>query len=170
MMSDKGEMVNHPLHYNAKGEHAPDGTSVYEPIKVIESWGLAEGFCLGSSLKYILRARHKGNEREDLEKALWYLNRLMEHRENLAGALGAVRSNFSLDRGGKFLEPLAVAQAWGLSENLSLAIEHIALGNPGSAAWKVAEELAIIKMAQEMAEEVDEAILAQVEAKLAKKE
>jgi Protein of unknwon function (DUF3310) len=68
--------VVHPSHYNACGERSADGSTPYEPIKVIESWGMADGFCAGNAIKYILRAAHKGTEREDLEKALWYIRRL----------------------------------------------------------------------------------------------
>lgn len=61
----KGESVNHPSHYG--------GDSKYEAIKVIEAWGL--GFNLGNVVKYISRAGKKGKRQEDLEKALWYLER-----------------------------------------------------------------------------------------------
>lgn len=60
-MTDK---VNHPTHYQGNG---------LEAIDVIEAFGL--GFCLGNAIKYILRAGKKGDRREDLEKAIWYLNR-----------------------------------------------------------------------------------------------
>ena len=60
-----GEAVNHPAHYG--------GDTPYEAIKVIEAWGL--DFCLGNTVKYISRAGKKGDAREDLEKALWYLQR-----------------------------------------------------------------------------------------------
>lgn len=58
--------VNHPSHYT-------DGK--YECIDFIESWGL--GFHLGNAIKYITRAGKKdpAKEKEDLEKALWYLRR-----------------------------------------------------------------------------------------------
>lgn len=36
------------------------------------------GFLKGNVLKYVLRANHKGNHLEDLEKAQWYLNRLIK--------------------------------------------------------------------------------------------
>lgn len=64
-MSDS---VNHPQHYG--GENNP-----YEAIKVIEACEL--DFCLGNSVKYILRAGKKEAEKEiqDLEKAKWYLER-----------------------------------------------------------------------------------------------
>lgn len=62
----KPEAVNHPSHYG--GESNP-----YEAIKVIEAHNL--GFNLGNAVKYILRAGKKGNAKEDLEKAVWYLKR-----------------------------------------------------------------------------------------------
>lgn len=58
------DAVNHPSHYNF-------GT--IEVIDVIEDWQL--GFHLGNALKYIARAKHKGNEVQDLKKALWYVTR-----------------------------------------------------------------------------------------------
>ena len=51
--------------------HYPSGT--YEPIKVIEAWGL--GFCLGNVVKYVARAGKKGERLPDLLKALDYLQR-----------------------------------------------------------------------------------------------
>ena len=61
------ESVNHPQHYG--------GDTPYEAIKVIEAWNL--GFCLGNAVKYISRAGKKDPAKaiEDLEKALWYLDR-----------------------------------------------------------------------------------------------
>lgn len=55
--------VNHPQHYAGNG-----------PIECIE---ITEqmSFCLGNMVKYIWRHKDKGNPKEDLEKALWYLNR-----------------------------------------------------------------------------------------------
>ncbi|NFF77530.1 DUF3310 domain-containing protein [Clostridium sporogenes] len=38
-----------------------------------EDWNL--NFNLGNAIKYIARAEHKGNKKEDLEKAVWYLER-----------------------------------------------------------------------------------------------
>jgi hypothetical protein len=60
------EAVNHPLHYGG-------GDNPYETIKVIEAWEL--GFSLGNAVKYISRAGKKVNAVEDLEKAIWYINR-----------------------------------------------------------------------------------------------
>lgn len=60
------EKVNHPLHYGG-------GENIYETINVIEAWGL--DFCLGNAVKYISRAGKKDNIKQDLEKAIWYLQR-----------------------------------------------------------------------------------------------
>jgi hypothetical protein len=56
--------VHHPKHYN-EGK--------YEVIDVIEDWKLT--FNTGNTIKYIARARHKGDETQDLQKAWWYLTR-----------------------------------------------------------------------------------------------
>ena len=67
------EKVNHPKHYQAEN----DPGNVYEAIKVIEAWNLK--FCPGNVLKYLSRAGKKGEEIEDLEKALWYLKRHIDN-------------------------------------------------------------------------------------------
>jgi Protein of unknwon function (DUF3310) len=67
----KMDSVNHPQHYKAQ--------SGIEVIDVIESFEL--GFCLGNSIKYILRAGKKNSRKEDLMKAVWYLNREIEKDE-----------------------------------------------------------------------------------------
>jgi hypothetical protein len=38
------------------------------------------GMCKGNALKYIWRERHKGGD-ESIEKAIWYLKRLLSTRE-----------------------------------------------------------------------------------------
>ncbi len=70
----KKEMVNHPKHYGGKD-------NPYEAIKVIEAWDL--GFNLGNTLKYISRAGKKDNIIQDLEKALFYLDREIQNRKKL---------------------------------------------------------------------------------------
>ena len=61
-----GDMVNHPQHYAEHYEH-----------EVIELTELLS-FCLGNAVKYLLRAPYKGSEKEDLQKAEWYLRRMAE--------------------------------------------------------------------------------------------
>ena len=67
------ESVNHPSHYGGS-----DNT--YEAIKVIEAWQL--NFNLGNVIKYISRAGKKGSKTEDLQKALWYLQREVNKQKN----------------------------------------------------------------------------------------
>ena len=67
------EKVNHPDHYNS---------GQYEVVDVIDDAGFGEGFCLGNALKYILRAKHKENYVEDLKKAKWYLEYLIQRIDN----------------------------------------------------------------------------------------
>lgn len=68
----ESDPVNHPAHYGGKD-------NPYEAIKVIRAWEL--GFSLGSVLKYIARAEHKGATIEDLKKARWYLDEEIKARE-----------------------------------------------------------------------------------------
>ena len=65
------DVVNHPPHYTSH----PSGV---ETIQITEHMG----FCLGNAVKYIMRADHKGKPIEDLRKAVWYINREIERREN----------------------------------------------------------------------------------------
>ena len=51
-------------------------------MDVIEDAGFGEGFCLGNALKYILRAKHKENYVEDLKKAKWYIDYIIEKAAN----------------------------------------------------------------------------------------
>lgn len=60
----------------SKPSHYCEGRK-YEPIDVIEDWNL--GFHLGNALKYISRAGRKQNEVEDLEKAVWYIQRYIDN-------------------------------------------------------------------------------------------
>lgn len=64
------EIINHPEHYN---KH-PSGV---ECIDIVECFN----FNLGSALKYIWRADHKGTDIEDLEKAAWCIRRELDRRQ-----------------------------------------------------------------------------------------
>jgi hypothetical protein len=64
MIEPAFDPVNHPAHYKYGG---------IETIDFIEAKEL--GYNLGNVVKYITRADHKGNRKEDLEKAMWYLTR-----------------------------------------------------------------------------------------------
>ena len=69
------DTVNHPAYY-------ADGN--IEVIDYIEDKHL--GFCLGNAVKYISRAGKKDPDKEveDLEKAVWYINRRIQQVKNQA--------------------------------------------------------------------------------------
>jgi len=65
------DLVNQPPHYKA-GD--------VECIEAIEA-ALGDGYkyyLQGSIIKYIWRYEHKGNPEQDLRKADWYLERLID--------------------------------------------------------------------------------------------
>ncbi|HZK01029.1 MAG TPA: DUF3310 domain-containing protein [Tissierellaceae bacterium] len=66
--------VNHPSHYTF---------GQYEVLDVIEDWDLP--FHLANVIKYIARAKHKGNEIQDLLKAQFYLNRYVDIKKTKEG-------------------------------------------------------------------------------------
>jgi hypothetical protein len=59
------DMVNSPRHYQL---------GKYEVIDVIDEWFPNDPH-LFTAVQYIARAAHKGNLKQDLEKAIWYINR-----------------------------------------------------------------------------------------------
>lgn len=63
----KVDLVNSPPHYQG---------NKFEVIEIIDDFGLS--FNTGNAIKYILRADKKGNQKQDLLKAIWYL----EHELN----------------------------------------------------------------------------------------
>ena len=69
------DMVNSPDHYTHNG---------IEAINVIEAKLTDEqyqGYLQGSVMKYLLRSNYKGKRDEDLKKAQWYLNTLVENND-----------------------------------------------------------------------------------------
>jgi hypothetical protein len=64
MEEPASDPVNHPAHYKTGG---------IETIDFIEAKEF--NYNMGNAVKYISRAEHKGNKQQDLEKAIWYLNR-----------------------------------------------------------------------------------------------
>lgn len=72
------DVVNHPEHYISE--------SGIETIDVIEAFTKDvkdpfEAYCTGNIIKYICRWPNK-NGVEDLKKARWYLDKLIEHVED----------------------------------------------------------------------------------------
>lgn len=68
VLMGKKEMVDHPDHYNQG----------IETIDYIESWNM--DFATGNVIKYVTRAKYKENPLEDLKKAKWYLERLINQQ------------------------------------------------------------------------------------------
>ena len=69
--------VNNPSHYNQNG---------IEVIDVIETYAKHD-FRLANVLKYVCRAGYKGHPLQDLQKAQWYLNRVVSEMEELDAAI-----------------------------------------------------------------------------------
>ena len=60
------DLVNHPQHYAEHYDH--------EVIELTQHLS----FCQGNAVKYILRAPFKGTELLDLQKAEWYVRRMVD--------------------------------------------------------------------------------------------
>lgn len=71
-MNDK---INHPAHYQGEVECIDCIKSAVRGLEGIEA------YCAGNALKYIYRHRLKGGI-EDLQKATWYIERLISEYEN----------------------------------------------------------------------------------------
>ena len=72
----KKEMVNHPSHYK---------NNKYECIDVmLDIFGKDKtaAFCELNAFKYLWRANNKGTDIQDKKKAIWYLNKYIELKEN----------------------------------------------------------------------------------------
>ena len=68
------DAVNKPPHYNNGGIEAID--------YIKQQLGSAfVGYLEGNVLKYIHRHKYKGNAKQDLEKARWYLDRLIREHD-----------------------------------------------------------------------------------------
>jgi len=69
----RSNTINSPAHYTA---------GRFETIDIIEDivqpYTAVEAVLVGNLLRYIARAPLKGGKHEDLLKAQWYLNRLVE--------------------------------------------------------------------------------------------
>lgn len=72
----KNDMVNHPKHYTSSGIECIDAIeaalSSYSDPK--------DAFLVGQVIKYLWRAPLKGTYEQDIKKAQWYLNKLVNHQ------------------------------------------------------------------------------------------
>lgn len=72
-MSDN---INHPAHYTQGGIECIDAIEA----AVTGLQGI-EAVCTGNAIKYLWRWKQK-NGAEDLRKAIWYINKLIEEKED----------------------------------------------------------------------------------------
>lgn len=82
--------VNHPSHYTRTSLECID---VIEDM--VKGWPSASAYRLGNVLKYIWRHRDKGDPKENLKKALWYLQRELDALEPPSMSLADVVERYS---------------------------------------------------------------------------
>jgi len=75
--------VNKPAHYNLEG-----GIECIDYIKQVLGLDGFIGYCHGNMIKYQRRYQYKSKPLEDMQKAQWYLNKMVEalqekHNETL---------------------------------------------------------------------------------------
>lgn len=67
------KIINHPERYG--------GDTTYECIKVLSAWLSKEelkGFLKGNAIKYLCRVGKKDETVQELNKAKWYIDKLIE--------------------------------------------------------------------------------------------
>jgi len=74
----KKDMVEKPPHYQVGGIETVDVIKAKLGGEKSEHW---HGYLLGNIIKYTTRAKYKGKFLEDLQKARYYLNVLIEDSE-----------------------------------------------------------------------------------------
>lgn len=66
------DSINHPQHYRHGKFECIDAM-----VECFTRSGTMD-FCLCNAFKYLWRCRYKHNQREDVKKAIWYLNKWLE--------------------------------------------------------------------------------------------
>ena len=104
MTSDDKDMVNHPSHYT------------WHPTGV-ECIDINEWFCanLAAALKYIWRVDEKGDHINNMEKAVFYINREITRRKSVEYNAGKDSHNHTADTGSEAWD--AIVGLIGLWEN-----------------------------------------------------
>lgn len=72
LFSEGGDEVNHPSHYTFGDIECID--AIESSMGPMEFQGYLKGQCM----KYLWRAGRKGSKKQDLLKARWYLDRLLD--------------------------------------------------------------------------------------------
>jgi hypothetical protein len=76
-MTEQPDQVNSPPHYQLS-----NGMEVINVLEETLGGVLAwQGYLQGNVVKYVLRSNFKGKQLEDLKKAQYYLNKLIESVE-----------------------------------------------------------------------------------------
>jgi len=70
---DSYDPVNKPAHYNLSG-----GIECIDYIKQVLGTDGFIAYCHGNMIKYQHRHKYKTNPVEDMKKAQWYLNKMLE--------------------------------------------------------------------------------------------
>ena len=71
------DLINNPSHYNT------GDIECIEAIQASMTTRQFQGYLKGNVMKYVWRHEYKGKMLDDLRKANWYLNKLIEtHEEN----------------------------------------------------------------------------------------
>lgn len=66
--------VDHPDHYRTSSVECIDAIEA-----AVEGLDPQEGFLIGSAIKYLWCFKKKGKPIEDLQKAIWYIQRQIDH-------------------------------------------------------------------------------------------
>lgn len=75
-MGKEKEMVCHPEHYNQ------GGIECFDVIEQFYGKDTLIGFCKGNALKYLMRCDLKDNPVQDLKKAKFYIDKILELYES----------------------------------------------------------------------------------------
>ena len=74
-MSKKVDMVNTPPHYTM------GSIECTVDICRAPAGALQISWCQGNAIKYLWRYKHKGTSKQDLEKSIFYIKRIIQEQE-----------------------------------------------------------------------------------------
>ena len=69
------DLVNHPNHYKSEGVGSIECIDAIQAALTEEAF---IGFCKGNNIKYTWRSNRKQDVRMNIEKARWYLNKVLD--------------------------------------------------------------------------------------------
>lgn len=75
LYNTREQVVNHPQHYTQGNIECIDA------MEAMLSKEEFTGYLKGNVMKYLWRSKLKGKELEDIDKAIWYLNKLRSNIE-----------------------------------------------------------------------------------------